>query len=127
MLSTPPAIPAGTLADGPQPVLSAEGGLVLRPWAPSDHRFSLPPIVIPRSSAGTLAARTEDEVQEWFEQYRQDWAQEKGAHWAVTGGGEVLGRIAMGGLNLDDGVAGCAYWVLPGARGAGVARARSGP
>ena len=29
--------------------------------------------------------------------------------------------MAMGSLNLDDGVAGCGYWVLPAARGAGVA------
>jgi RimJ/RimL family protein N-acetyltransferase len=27
----------------------------------------------------------------------------------------------VGSLNLDDGVAGCGYWVLPAARGAGVA------
>jgi RimJ/RimL family protein N-acetyltransferase len=36
-------------------------------------------------------------------------------------GGEVLGRIAMRGFNFADGLAGCAYWVLPAARGAGVA------
>jgi len=35
-LSTPPAIPAGALATGPQPVLAASGGLLLRPWKPSD-------------------------------------------------------------------------------------------
>jgi RimJ/RimL family protein N-acetyltransferase len=63
-----------------------------------------------------------EQVLEWFEQYRQAWAQETGASWAVTrGGDEVLGRIAMGSVNLNDGVAGCAYWVLPAARGAGVA------
>jgi RimJ/RimL family protein N-acetyltransferase len=39
----------------------------------------------------------------------------------VTGGGEVLGRVALGAMNLDDGVATCAYWVLPAARGAAVA------
>lgn len=33
----------------------------------------------------------------------------------------MLGRIALGSLNLDDGVAECGYWVLPTARGAGVA------
>ncbi|MFJ1602318.1 GNAT family N-acetyltransferase [Streptomyces sp. NPDC088253] len=33
----------------------------------------------------------------------------------------MLGRIALRGLDFDDGVAGVAYWVLPAARGAGVA------
>jgi RimJ/RimL family protein N-acetyltransferase len=31
------------------------------------------------------------------------------------------GRIALRGLDFDDGIAGVAYWVLPAARGAGVA------
>ena len=102
-LSTPPAIPAGALGAGPQPRLSVAGGLVLRGWERSD-------------AAVLLGA---------YEQYRRAWAQETGASWAVTrGGGEVLGRIALGRMNLDDGVAGCAYWVLPAARGAGVASRR---
>jgi RimJ/RimL family protein N-acetyltransferase len=70
----------------------------------------------------TRQPASEDQAREWFEQYGQNWEQEKGASWAITRGGtEVLGRLAMGSLNLDDGVAGCSYWVLPTARGAGVA------
>jgi RimJ/RimL family protein N-acetyltransferase len=122
-LSTPPAILAGTLAAGPQPVLSATGGLVLRPWEAADAGTFLNAYRDP--AIGHWHSRqpaSEDEVHEWFERYRQDWAQEKGAHWAVTrDGGEVLGRIALRGIDFDDGVAGCAYWVLPAARGAGVA------
>ncbi|MEU0397766.1 GNAT family N-acetyltransferase [Streptomyces sp. NPDC006208] len=65
---------------------------------------------------------TGTQVREWFDAYRQDWQREKGGHWAVTrGGGEVLGRIALRGLDFDDGIANVAYWVLPAARGAGVA------
>lgn len=122
-LSTPPAIPAGTLSAGPQPVLSAPGELVIRPWEPADaaafhSAYQDPEIRLWH----TRQPSSEDQVREWFEQYRQAWAQETGASWAVTRGGEeVLGRLAMGSLNLDDGVAGCAYWVLPHARGAGVA------
>jgi RimJ/RimL family protein N-acetyltransferase len=122
-LTTPPAITAGTLAAGPQPLLPADGGLLLRPWAATDATAFLTAYrdpVIQRWH--TRGPGTEDEVREWFEKYRQDWARETGGHWAVTrGGGEVLGRIAMRGWNLDDGNAGCAYWVLPAARGAGVA------
>ncbi|MEU7905385.1 GNAT family N-acetyltransferase [Actinoplanes sp. NPDC049118] len=122
-LSTPPAIPAGALSAGPQPVLSAPGGLVLRPWEASDAAVFLSAYRDPAIRHWhTRQPGSEDQVRDWFDRYRRAWAEETGAHWAVTrNGGEVLGRIAMGGMNLDDGVAGCAYWVLPAARGAGVA------
>ncbi len=121
--STPPAISAGALAAGPQPVLPASGGLVLRPWELSDAAVFLAAYQDPTIQHWhTRQPASEEQVREWFEQYRQAWAQETGASWAVIrGGGEVLGRIAVGSLNLDDGDAGCAYWVLPAARGAGVA------
>jgi RimJ/RimL family protein N-acetyltransferase len=61
-------------------------------------------------------------VREWFEAYREDWKRERGGHWAIAGeDGAVLGRIATRGWDFDDGLAGMAYWVLPTARGAGVA------
>lgn len=61
----------------------------------------------------TRRPSTEDQVREWFEAYRQDWKQEKGGHWAITrdDGAEVLGRLALRGLDFDDGTAGVAYWV----------------
>lgn len=122
-LSTSPAIPAGSLAEGPQPVLAAPGDLVLRPWEPSDAPVFFSAYQDPAIQHWhTRQPVSEDQVREWFEQYRENWAQETGASWAVTRGGDhVLGRVAMSSLNLDDGVAGCAYWVLPAARGAGVA------
>jgi RimJ/RimL family protein N-acetyltransferase len=123
MLSTKPAIPAGRLAAGPQPVLAGSGGLLLRPWEPSDVAAFLAAYRDPEIRHWhTRQPASEEEVRQWFERYRRDWAQETGAHWAVTrDGGEVLGRIAMGSLNLADGDAGLGYWVLPAARGAGVA------
>ena len=122
-MMTLPAIAAGTLANRPQPVLPAAGGLLLRPWQDTDSTVFLTAYrdpVIQRWHA--RGPDTEDEVREWFDRYREDWAREKGGHWAVTrDGGEVLGRIAMRGFDFADGLAGCAYWVLPAARGAGVA------
>ena len=122
-LSTPPAIAAGTLAAGPQPVLTAAGGLLLRPWDAADAPVFLAAYRDAEIQHWhTRQPGSEDGVRGWFARYRQDWAQEKGAHWAVTdNGGAVLGRLAMRGIDLNDGVAGCAYWVLPAARGAGVA------
>ncbi|EEP69747.1 acetyltransferase [Micromonospora sp. ATCC 39149] len=122
-LSTPPAIPAGALANSQQPVLLAAGGLLLRPWEAADAAVFFAAYRDPDIQHWhTRQPTSEDQVREWFELYRRAWEEETGASWAVTrDGGEVLGRIALGGMNLNDGVAGCAYWVLPAARGAGVA------
>ena len=122
-LTTPPAIPTGTLAALPQPILSAPGRLHLRPWKDCDAPVFLAAYQDPEIRHWhTRQPGTEAHVLEWFEQYRQTWAQETGASWAVANGDdEVLGRIALGSVNLDDGGAGCGYWVLPAARGAGVA------
>jgi RimJ/RimL family protein N-acetyltransferase len=103
-------------------VLAAAGGLLLRPWADIDAPVFLAAYQDPSIRRWhTRRPRSEDEVRAWFEQYRGDWTREIGGHWAVTGGGQVLGRLALRGLDFDDGVADCAYWVLPAARGAGVA------
>ncbi|MFE5796917.1 GNAT family N-acetyltransferase [Streptomyces sp. NPDC056503] len=122
-LSTPPVIETGALSTRPQPVLPAAGGLLLRPW----ERADAPVFLSAYEDAGlrrwhTRRPTSEAQIADWFDGYRRDWAEEKGAHWAVAGGdGEVLGRIALRGLDFDDGVAFVAYWVLPAARGAGVA------
>ncbi|MGC4892838.1 GNAT family N-acetyltransferase [Micromonospora sp. DT31] len=123
ILSTPPAIPAGTLASRPQPSLPAAGGLLLRPWEAADAAVFFAAYHDPEIRHWhTRQPASEDQAREWFDLYRQAWAEETGASWAVTrGGGEVLGRMAMGGMDLHDGVAGCSYWMLPAARGAGVA------
>jgi RimJ/RimL family protein N-acetyltransferase len=119
---TSPAIRGGTLAGTAQPTLAAAGGLLLRPWATGDAEAFLDAYRDPEIQRWhTPGPASEDQAHEWFVQYRRDWAQERGAHWAVTGGGKVLGRIAVRGMDFYDGVAVCAYWVVPAARGAGVA------
>lgn len=113
----------GCLADAPQPVLPATGGLLLRPWEREDAAAYLSAYQDEETRRWhTHRPSTEAQVQEWFAGYRQDWEREKGCHWAVArDGGQVLGRMALRGLDFDDGVANVAYWVLPAARGAGVA------
>ncbi|WP_328899913.1 GNAT family N-acetyltransferase [Streptomyces sp. NBC_00441] len=122
-LSTPPTIVPGSLAGSAQPVLRAPGGLSLRPWERADAS-----VFFDAYRDGeirrwhTRRPASEDQVLEWFDAYGEDWRRERGGHWAVAGGGgEVLGRIALRGMDLDEGTAEAAYWVLPAARGAGVA------
>ncbi|WP_409073547.1 GNAT family N-acetyltransferase [Micromonospora chalcea] len=121
-VSTPPAVPAGTLAGGPQPTLPAEGGLVLRPWADGDAPTVLAAYQDPEIRRWhTRRPASPEQVLQWFAHSRRAWQEETGASWAVTRGDEVVGRMTLGGVNLDDGEAACAYWVVPAARGTGVA------
>ncbi|RJQ81064.1 N-acetyltransferase [Pseudonocardiaceae bacterium YIM PH 21723] len=112
----------GSLSSSAQPVLRTTGGLLLRPWEHTD----VPVFLAAYRDADirrwhTRRPCTEGQVRDWFDAYRQDWRDERGAHWAVTGDDGVLGRIALRGLNFDDGTADVAYWVLPAARRRGVA------
>ena len=78
-LTTPPAIRAGTLAAGPQPVLSADGGLLLRPWETTDAAIFLAAFRDPAIRHWhTRGPGSEDQVREWFGRFSRDWAQEKG-------------------------------------------------
>lgn len=119
-LTVEPALRAGTLGRIDQPVLRA-GGLTLRPWQEAD--------------AGTLArayadsdiqrwhARTMDEREaaEWVASRASRWRADAGADWAVTGDDAVLGRVGLRRIDLDQGLAEVLFWVLPEARGRGVA------
>ncbi|MFH8491222.1 GNAT family N-acetyltransferase [Streptomyces longisporoflavus] len=122
-LSMPPVIASGSLGGSPQPVLPATGGLLLRPWEEADAPAFLSAYQDDEIRRWhTRRPGVEPQVRKWFHAYRQDWKQEKGGHWAIARDGvEVLGRIALRELDFDDGTAGAAYWVLPAARGAGVA------
>jgi len=94
---------------------------MLRPWESSDAPIFLSAYQDEEIRRWhTRRPSSENRVREWFDAYRYDWERERGGHWAVVGG-EVLGRIALGSVNLDEGIAGVGYWVLPAARGAGVA------
>ncbi|RQX40895.1 GNAT family N-acetyltransferase, partial [Micromonospora chalcea] len=92
-VSTPPAVPAGTLAAGPQPTLPAEGGLVLRPWADGDAPTVLAAYQDPEIRRWhTRRPASPEQVLQWFAHSRRAWQEETGASWAVTRGDEVVGR-----------------------------------
>jgi ribosomal-protein-alanine N-acetyltransferase len=61
----------------------------------------------------------------WIDHELDRWGQERGGSWAISRDGSLLGRVGIGGVSLDEARAGVTYWVLPEARGRGVAHLRS--
>jgi ribosomal-protein-alanine N-acetyltransferase len=116
----PPVIAVGGLRRHAQPVL-AVGELVLRPWVPSDA----PAVAEAYRDDGIqrwhVRSMTDDEALEQVRTWVQGWAAETSAGWAVTSGGELVGRVGFRVLDLVEGSGEAAYWVLPAARGRGVA------
>ncbi|MFI9052572.1 GNAT family N-acetyltransferase [Streptomyces sp. NPDC053427] len=123
--TTTPVVPAGSLSASVQPSIpSQDGELLLRPWADDD----VP--VLQRAYEDPLIRRwhmqrvaSPAEARERIAAYRRGWEQKRAAHWVITqaAGGEVLGRMALRWMDLQQGRAECAYWVLASARGRGVA------
>ncbi len=64
---------------------------------------------------------TESEALRWVASRAERWGAETGADWAVAREGELVGRVGLRRLDLVEGVGEAAYWVLPAARGEGVA------
>jgi ribosomal-protein-alanine N-acetyltransferase len=119
-LLTSPVVAPGILGETAQPVLSA-GELTLRPWRPADvpvlvSAYSEPEIQ--RWHARSLDAA---EAEAWIESRAEHWEQERSADWAIADDSGVIGRIGLRRLELADGLAEVAYWVLPRARGRRVA------
>jgi RimJ/RimL family protein N-acetyltransferase len=65
----------------------------------------------------------EDEAREMIAGWNQAWRAETAGGWAIVAGGrgEVVGRVAVRDVNLQGGHGEVGYWVLPAARGSGVA------
>lgn len=125
----PPHIPPGRLADSAQPALSVADDLLLRPWRQQDAPTVVAAFSDPAIQHWHLRrADDEDEARDWIGQWQDAWYAETGAHWAVVRPGsaddrtgEVLGRVSLRTLIPEIGQAECSYWVLPAARGRGVA------
>ena len=120
-----PVVLPGSLRADPQPELTAAGALRLRPWRPD----------APGDVEAVLAAFADPEIQRWgirdvgdaaqarawMSGWARGWDAETDACWAVVHDGVVVGRVALRRLDLAAGQAEITYWVLPDARGRGVA------
>ncbi len=131
-----PVVPAGRWGSRGQPTLTADG-LVLRPWHPDDAAAVC--AAYTDDAIRVWHARTmsdEDEARSWIEGKNAAWREERAVEWAVTAprgepsGPEhavdsssdvLVGRVALTHLDLHEGFAALAYWVVPAARGRRVA------
>jgi ribosomal-protein-alanine N-acetyltransferase len=119
-----PVVPAGRMRHGDQPVLVAPGGLTLRPWLPSDATTVLAAYADPGIRHWhRRGVASEDEARELIARWNRGWADETTASWAVVAGerGDVAGRAAIRDVDLETGQGEVGYWVLPAARGSGIA------
>ncbi|MDN3905018.1 GNAT family N-acetyltransferase [Arthrobacter sp. YD2] len=122
MTALGPYLRRGSLNASAQPSLAADG-LVLRPWTVDDAAvlvtaYSQPEIAFynRRTMDGEAEARG------WITSWSARWQDESGANWAVcSGGGDVVGRVALSRLNLYEGEGELGYWVMEAERGKGVA------
>ena len=112
----------GTLADRPQPVSDVGGGLVLRPWSLGDVGAVVAAYADPQIRLWHHVTMTDAEAAVWIEHHSRNWLDETDADWAVALDDEVVGRVALRGIDLVSGQAEVTYWTLPTARRHGVAR-----
>ncbi|MFR9787328.1 GNAT family N-acetyltransferase [Streptomyces sp. MB22_4] len=119
----PDVVPAGRMADGGQPVLDLAEGLELRPWRPDDAGALLGAARDPsirRWNLFTVADHAD--ARQRIARMHERWRGETGAVWAIARpGGVVVGLIGLNDIDLAGGAAEIVYWLLPEARGAGLA------
>ncbi|MEN3611059.1 GNAT family N-acetyltransferase [Plantactinospora sp. ZYX-F-223] len=123
-LLVPPVLPADSLRTIRQPRLTAGGGLALRPWRVDDAATVRAAFDCPEIQRWHLRRLdSEDEAREWTAQWPARWAAQTDASWAVVAErtGEPLGQVGLREIRLDQASAEISYWVLPAARGRGLA------
>lgn len=63
-----------------------------------------------------------DEAGAWITSWPGRWAEEKDASWAIVGNlDEPIGQAGLRNISLFEAHAAVSYWMIPGARGQGVA------
>ncbi|MEV6250783.1 GNAT family N-acetyltransferase [Streptomyces sp. NPDC051742] len=119
----PAVVPAGRMAARDQPVLGLPSGLKLRPWRMSDAEVLVAGGQDPAVRHwNRLLVATPEEARQRIARMHDRWRAEAGAIWAIARPGEeAVGLIGWGDIDLAGGSAEVVYWILPSARGAGVA------
>lgn len=117
------AIASRSLADSAQPSIRVSDSAVLRPWTLDDTHAVIRAFADPAIQRWhTRRLDSVGEAHALIDGWVAGWATESECHWAlVTVGSEaLLGRVALKQIDLLDGSAGFAYWMVPAARGRGL-------
>ena len=104
----PPVLPAGALAEQPQPRLTS-GKLVLRPWAIEDADVLVSAYSDPEIRRWHVRTMSIDEAQEWIGSRQERWRRELGADWAATRDDGIVGRAGLRVIDLAEGSGELAY------------------
>jgi RimJ/RimL family protein N-acetyltransferase len=118
-----PALPADTLRTITQPVLPVDGELTLRPWRATDAPAVRTAFADPDIQRWHLRTFDSDaEARAWATAWEQLWQLQTKASWAIVDNtDEARGQVGIRNISLFEASADVSYWVLPAARGAGVA------
>ncbi|GIF62473.1 acetyltransferase [Asanoa ishikariensis] len=115
-----PAVPPGAMSATKQPEIDGDG-VRLRPWRPDDRELVLAGYADPDVQRWHCRSMTPLEADAWIASWRGRWSGESGAGFAIERDGAVAGQISLRRIDLAEGLAEVSYWVLPTARGAGIA------
>jgi ribosomal-protein-alanine N-acetyltransferase len=118
-----PALPAGSLRAIPQPVLPVDGELTLRPWRATDAPAVRTAFDDPDIQRWHLRRFDSDaEARAWATAWARFWKIESKVSWAIVDDtDQPRGQVGLRNISLFEASADLSYWVLPAARGAGIA------
>jgi RimJ/RimL family protein N-acetyltransferase len=108
------------MADQAQPEIDGNG-LRLRPWRPGDVAAVVAGFTDPAVQRWHCRSMDAAEAAAWITGWSGRWRAESDAGWAVTASGAVAGQISLRHLDLHAGLGSVSYWILPDARGRGLA------
>jgi RimJ/RimL family protein N-acetyltransferase len=118
-----PAMAAGSLCRSPQPSVPMGTTAVLRPWQLSDAEAVVEAFDDPEIQRWHVRRfDSVDEARQWITGWKAGWTQEAELNWALVdrASDSLMGRVSLKGVDLHDGSAGVAYWMVPAWRGGGL-------
>ncbi|MEV1110762.1 GNAT family N-acetyltransferase [Micromonospora sp. NPDC049751] len=120
-----PALPAGSLAAQEQPHLAVRPGLALRPWRDDDAPAVRAAFGCPAIQRWHVLRLDDDaEARAWTAQWTGRWRAETAVSFAIVDGDDrPVGQTGLREVLLTEGSAQISYWLLPDARGRGIATA----
>jgi RimJ/RimL family protein N-acetyltransferase len=119
-----PSLPAGSLCSLEQPRIDVDCQLVFRPWRENDATIVKAAFECPDIQRWHVRCiDTHDEALAWIADWTTRWDEETAASWAIIdkNDDQPIGQVGLRAISLFGASAHLSYWVLPNARGTGVA------